>query len=64
MSKYAYTGQVPGVLADGRPLAPGQRDVQLNAEQSDHPDNQVLIAEGTLVEIPSAYSSKTKVASK
>lgn len=58
MSKYAYTGLAPGVLADGRPLAPGQRDIPLSSKDLENPDNLLLIGDGVLQEIPAAQTSK------
>lgn len=63
MSKYRYTGIAPGVLADGRPVAPGQ-DITLDGKAADAPDNKLLIDDGVLQEIPAAKSAPAKEASK
>jgi hypothetical protein len=55
MSKYRYTGLTPGVLADGRPLAPGQNVDNVDLK---HADNQLLIDDGVLQALPTA-SRKT-----
>lgn len=59
MSKYRYTGRAPGVLADGRPVAPGQ-DVFITADDLKEPDNRLLIDDGVLIEVPAA-KTKTEV---
>ena len=53
MSRYRYTGLTPGVLADGRPVAPGQ-DISITADALEQPDNQSLVDDGVLQEIPAA----------
>ncbi|MCW3039355.1 MAG: hypothetical protein JWM31_1260 [Solirubrobacterales bacterium] len=63
MSKYAYTGTAPGVLADGRPVAPGQRDISITAEDIKEPHNQSLLTDGVLQETTPAKASE-KEASK
>ena len=60
MTTHRYTGLTPGVLADGRPLAPGQggiRDVDLR-----DPDNQALVDAGALQQEETAARASVKKA--
>jgi hypothetical protein len=59
MTTYRYTGLAAGVLADGRPLAPGQTVKSIDAED---PHNAGLLESGALQELTEpSKTSKTEV---
>lgn len=50
MASYRYTKRHAGVLAGGRPVAPGET-VSLDAKAAKHPHNERMIASGALLEL-------------
>jgi hypothetical protein len=47
-AKYRYVGDVPGELASGQPIEPGEF-VNLSDEDAEEAHNQALLADGKLI---------------